>query len=164
MVGEDSIVMRGSELRRVHVIRQVVEQQLTQRQASEALGVTTRQIRRLSHRLQAEGDSGLAHRSRGQPSNRRKPAAFKQQVLQLYTRHYGDCGPTLAVEQLATQHGLRLSDEMLRRWLRAQGGIISGGARGPIARGGLATRTAANWCSWMAPIMIGSRGAARAVC
>ncbi|MCE3222029.1 MAG: hypothetical protein K0S58_209 [Nitrospira sp.] len=35
MVGEDRIVMRGSELRRVHVIRQVIEQQLTPRQASE---------------------------------------------------------------------------------------------------------------------------------
>lgn len=121
MVREDRIVMSGREFRRVHVIRQVVEQQLTQQQASEALGVTTRQIRRLSHRLQAEGESGLAHRSRGQPSNRRKPAAFKQQVLQLYARHYGDFGPTLAVEQLATHHGLTLSDETLRRWLRAQG-------------------------------------------
>ncbi len=121
MVREDRIVMSGREFRRVYVIRQVVEHRLTQQEASEALGVTTRQIRRLSHRLQAEGESGLAHRSRGQPSNRRKPAAFKQQVLQLYTRHYGDFGPTLAVEQLATHHGLTLSDETLRRWLRAQG-------------------------------------------
>ncbi len=121
MVREDRIVMSGSEFRRVHVIRQVVEQQLTQQQASEALGVTTRQIRRLSHRLQADGESGLAHRSRGKPSNRRTPPAFKQQVLQLYARHYSDFGPTLAVEQFATRHGLRLSDETLRRWLRAQG-------------------------------------------
>ena len=121
MVREDRIVMSGSEFRRIHVIRQVVERQLTQQQASEALGVTTRRIRRLSHRLQAEGESGLAHRSRGKPSNRRTPPAFKQQVLQLYARHYGDFGPTLAVEQLATHHGLTLSDETLRRWLRAQG-------------------------------------------
>lgn len=113
--------MRGSELRRVHVIRQVLAKQLTQHEAGEALGVTTRQIRRLSHRLRADGDQGLAHRSRGKPSNRRKPAAFKQQVLTLYTRHYGDFGPTLAVEQLATHHGLLLSEETLRRWLRADG-------------------------------------------
>lgn len=61
----------------------------------------------------------MAHRSRGKPSNRRTPAAFKRQVLQLYARHYGDFGPTLAVEHLANRHGLRLSDETLRRWLRA---------------------------------------------
>lgn len=121
MVREEHILMRGSELRRVHVSRQVLEHQLTQRKASEALGLTVRHIRRLSQRLRAEGDSGLAHRSRGKPSNRRTPAAFQQQVLTLYTRLYGDFGPTLAVEQLAKHHGLRLSDETLRRWLRAQG-------------------------------------------
>lgn len=121
MVGEDRVVMSGSELRRVHVIRQVIEHQLTQQKASEALGLTVRHIRRLSHRLRADGDGGLAHRSRGKPSNRRKPAAFKQQVLALYARHYSDFGPTLAVEQLAKHHGLTLSDETLRRWLRAQG-------------------------------------------
>jgi hypothetical protein len=54
------------------------------------------------------------------PSNRRKPAAFKQQVLQLYTRHYADFGSTLVVEHLAQQHGLWLSDETLQRWLGAR--------------------------------------------
>ncbi len=121
MVREDRVVMSGSELRRVHVIRQVIEQQRTQRKAGEALGVTVRHIRRLRDRLQAEGNGGLAHRSRGKPSNRRTPASVKRQVLQLYARHYGDFGPTLAVEQLANRHGLRLSDETLRRWLRAAG-------------------------------------------
>lgn len=121
MVGEDSIIMRESELRRIHVIRQVLAKQLTHQEAGEALGLTPRHIRRLRDRLQAEGETGLAHRGRGQPSNRRKPAAFKQQVVQLYMRHYGDFGPTLAVEPLAKQHGLRLSDETLRRWLHAQG-------------------------------------------
>lgn len=121
MVREDSVIMKGSELRRIHVIRQVLAKQLTHQQAGEALGLTPRHIRRLRDRLQAAGEAGLAHRSRGRPSNRRKPAAFKQQVVQLYTRHYGDFGPTLAVEQLAKHHGLRLSDETLRRWLHAQG-------------------------------------------
>jgi transposase len=121
MVREDSVIMKGSELRRIHVIRQVLAKQLTHQQAGEALGLTPRHIRRLRDRLQAEGEAGLAHRGRGRPSNRRKPAAFKRQVLQLYTRHYGDFGPTLAVEQLAKHHGLALSEETLRRWLRAQG-------------------------------------------
>jgi transposase len=121
MVREDRVVMSGSELRRVHVIRQVIEHQLTQRKAGEALGVTVRHIRRLRDRLQAEGNGGLAHRSRGKPSNRRTPAPLKRQVLDLYRRHYGDFGPTLAVEQLEKRHGLRLSAETLRRWLRAAG-------------------------------------------
>jgi transposase len=121
MVGEDSIVMKGKELRRVHVIHQVLAKQLTQKQAGEVLGLTTRHIRRLRDRLRADGAKGLAHRGRGKPSNRRKPVAFKRQVLQRYVRHYGDFGPTLAVEHLATHQGLTLSAETLRRWLRAQG-------------------------------------------
>jgi len=121
MVGEDRIVMSGSELRRVHVIRQVLAKQLTQHEAGETLGLTTRHIRRLRDRLRTEGDDGLAHQGRGQPSNRRKPVAFRRQVLALYVRHYGDFGPTLAVEQLAKHQGLTLSAETLRRWLRAQG-------------------------------------------
>ena len=121
MVREDHIVMKGSELRRVHVIHQVLAKQLTHQQAGEALGLTARHIRRLRDRLRAEGDPGLAHRGRGQPSNRRKPAAFQRQVLALYRRHYSDFGPTLAVEHLARHHGVRLSAETLRRWLHAQG-------------------------------------------
>ena len=36
-------------------------------------------------------------------------------------RHYGDLGSTLAGDQVAQHHGLTLSAETLRRWLRAQG-------------------------------------------
>lgn len=121
MVGKDRIIMRGNELRRVHVIRQVLAKQLTQQQAGEALRLTPRHIRRLRDRLQAKGDAGLAHRGRGKPSNRRKSATFQRQVLALYAQRYRDFGPTLAIEQLVKHHGLTLSAETLRRWLRAQG-------------------------------------------
>lgn len=121
MVGEGRVIMSGKELRRVHVIRQAVVKQITQGKAGEALGLTARHIRRLIQRVRTDGDAGLTHRGRGQPSNRRRPAAQKRQVLQLYARHYGDFGPTLAAEKLAERHGIILSDETLRRWLREHG-------------------------------------------
>lgn len=121
MVREGRVIMSGKELRRVHVIRQAAEKQITQGKAGEALGLTARHIRRLIQRVRTDGDAGLTHRGRGRPSNRRKPAAQKRQVLQLYARHYGDFGPTLAAEKLAERHGLLLSDETLRRWLREHG-------------------------------------------
>lgn len=121
MVGEDRIVMSARELRRVHVIRQVLEKQLPQGKAGEALGLTTRQIRRLLQRMRAEGDRGLAHRGRGKPSNRRIREPVKATVLRLYETRYGDFGPTLAVKQLAERHGITLSAETLRRWLCARG-------------------------------------------
>lgn len=121
MVGEDRVVMSGKELRRVHVIRQVLNQQITQVKAGALLGLTTRQVRRLLKRVQEEGDRGLVHRGRGKPSNRRMAEPLKAKILRLYTTQYGDFGPTLAAEKLAERHELVISAETLRLWLRAQG-------------------------------------------
>ena len=63
--------MSHKGLRQVHVIRQVMHQQLTQQEAGTLLGLTDRQIRRLLRRVEQEGEQGLVHRGRGKPSNRR---------------------------------------------------------------------------------------------
>jgi len=105
------------------VIRQTMEQKLTQVQAGTVLGLTTRHIRRLIERVEQAGDQGLAHRGRGTPSNRRIPDTVKRKVLTLYEKRYGDFGPTLAAEKLAECHGISISDETLRRWVRARGGV-----------------------------------------
>ena len=72
--------MSVQELKRVHVIRQAMGKALRQREVSEVLGVTTRQVRRLIQRVRTEGDARLVHRSRGKPSNRRHRPALKAQV------------------------------------------------------------------------------------
>lgn len=121
MVGEDSVTMSAKELRRVHVLRQVRDKRLTQREASTLVGVTERQIRRLLRRVEQEGDQGLVHRGRGKPSNRRIPEKRKAKILKLYEERYGDFGPTLAVEKLTERDGITLSAETLRGWLLATG-------------------------------------------
>jgi transposase len=121
MFGEDIVKMSGKELRRLQVIRHVIEKTLTQVRAAALLGLTDRQVRRLVRRVQREGDGALAHRRRGQPSNRRLAAALKARVLRLYAHRYGDFGPTLAAEKLAEQHGITVSKETVRSWLREQG-------------------------------------------
>lgn len=121
MVREETVQMSVQELRRVHVIRQAMDKAVRQREASEMLGITTRQVRRLIQRVQAEGDAGLVHRGRGKPSNRRHSPAGTARVLRLYATHYRDFGPTLAAEKLVERHGITLSAETLRQWLRACG-------------------------------------------
>jgi hypothetical protein len=113
--------MSAKELRRVHVLRQVREKRITQKEAGAMLRLTDRQIRRLLGRVNAEGDQGLVHRGRGKPSNRRVPEKRKTKVLALYEERYGDFGPTLAVEKLAERDGITLSAETLRGWLTAKG-------------------------------------------
>src|SRR5512139_970068 len=109
MVREDTVTMSAKELRRVHVLRQLREKRITQREAGEMLQLTDRQIRRLFGRVKAEGDQGLVHRGRGKPSNRRIPEKRKKKILALYEERYGDFGPTLAVEKLAERDGITLS-------------------------------------------------------
>jgi len=121
MVREDTVCMSQKELRRVHVLRLAMEKKVRQREVAAWLGLTVRHVRRLIKRLRAEGEAGLVHRLRGQPSNRRAPSALKRRVLALYAKHDEDFGPTLAAEKLAERHHLDLSTETLRLWLRAEG-------------------------------------------
>jgi hypothetical protein len=113
--------MTGEESRRLYVIQQLLERKLRQRQAAELLGRSTRQIRRLAHRVRQDGARGIVHRLRGRRSNRRHPEPLRQRVLALYRGSYDDFGPTLACEKLHERHRLRVGRETLRRWLVTAG-------------------------------------------
>jgi len=121
MVREDTVVMSVKELRRLHVIHQVIERTITQAEAGGLLGLTERQIRRIVKRVRELGDGGLVHQSRGKPSNRAIEGRVKARVLKVYGTTYADFGPTLAAEKLAEREGIPLSDETLRLWLLQAG-------------------------------------------
>jgi len=121
MVREDRIIMSMKELRRLHVIHQVNEKKITQVEAGGLLGLTDRQIRRISKRVREVGDGGITHRSRGKPSNRQIDPRTQVKALGLYEKWYGDFGPTLAAEKLSERDGIPISDETLRLWLLEAG-------------------------------------------
>jgi hypothetical protein len=111
MVEGDTVQMSVTELKRVPVIRQVMNKALRPREAGEVVGLTTRQVRRLIQRVRAEGDAGLVPRLQCTPSNRQYRPALKARVFRLYVKHYRDVGPTLAAEKLAERHGIILRAE-----------------------------------------------------
>jgi len=115
MAGGDSIMLRQKELKRLHVIYRVMEGTLTQREAAGLISLSERQIRRIVTRIKEEGDEGIRHRSRGKPSKRKLP--FRERIVKLYRRHYGDFGPPLFTEKLAAREGLIVSRETIRTWL-----------------------------------------------
>ena len=113
--------MSRKERERLTVMAGVTEQELTLVQAGELMGVCYRQSKRIWRRYQADGDAGLVHRLRGQPSARRKPPALRAQVLARYEEErYADFGPTLMAEHLAKE-GLAVDHETVRRWLLVAG-------------------------------------------
>ena len=120
-MNQDILTMSQRELQRVPVLEAVLARQMTQRDAAHGLGLSERQVRRLQRRLQREGPGRLAHRNRGRPSNHRFAETVRHRVVALIRAHYPDFGPTLAGETLAQRHQLRLSDETLRQWMRAEG-------------------------------------------
>ena len=113
---KDRIEMSQQERDRLKVMSQVLSGKRKQAEAARLLRRSVRQIRRLQHRLEDEGDYGVIHRLRGRPSNNRKDEGFRRQVIDLYREDYPDFGPTLAAEKLAKQ-GLEICDETLRLWL-----------------------------------------------
>lgn len=107
---------------RLKVLHELAQRHISQKQAAEQLGVSTRWVRELQKRLREQGDRGLLHRLRGRSSNRQRPEKLKQKALAIFrkqklARQWHDYGPTLAAEELAADHGIRVGKETLRKWL-----------------------------------------------
>jgi transposase len=88
--------------------------------------VSYRQAKRLYRRYRVEGAKGLKHRSAGRASNRATDARTQRRVLALIREKYSGgvderFGPTLAAEHLASEDGIAVDHETLRRWMLAAG-------------------------------------------
>ena len=116
-MGQDLLLMSFRERRRMAIMEQLDAGGLTLAEAAGRMGVGYRQAKRIRQRWRRGGAVSLIHGLRGCVSNRRTPRAFKEQILDLYRRHYWDFGPTLACEKLCELHGLDVVPETLRRWL-----------------------------------------------
>jgi len=118
--------MSKRELGRVEVLARVRSKQLRVLDAGRLLRVSYRQAKRLWKRYREEGAAGLKHRSAGGSSNRAHDEKFRQQVLRRVREKYGGAvgerfGPTLAAEHLASEDGLQVHAETLRRWMLTEG-------------------------------------------
>lgn len=111
--------MSQKEAQRLAVVREVVAGRMKVREAAAGLGVSERQVKRLTRRVRVEGNEGLISRKRGAPSNRRIDQAVREQFVGLVRQHYADFGPTLACEYLRRDHGFTYSVETLRSWMAA---------------------------------------------
>jgi len=118
--------MSKRELGRVEVLARVRSKQLRLVDAGRLMQVSYRQAKRLWKRYGEEGAAGLQHRSAGRPSNHAQEQKFRGKVLRLVREKYGGpvgerFGPTLAAEHLASEDGLQVDAETLRRWMLAEG-------------------------------------------
>ena len=117
---EDILVMRQDELKRLELIKKVIGKEVKQKEVSEFLGISERQVRRVVKRVKESGAKGIIHKLRGKANCRRISEAIKEKVLRIYGSQYKDFGASLASEKLAKE-GIKLSRETLRKWIRQEG-------------------------------------------
>jgi transposase len=108
-------------LSRVEVLGRVRARSLRLHEAAEMLELSYRQAKRVWARYRVGGAKGLQHGNCGRVSNRAYPAKFRAAVLKQVQARYADFGPTLAAEHLASDDGLEVHAETLRRWLKEAG-------------------------------------------
>src|SRR2546430_1966697 len=118
--------MSKGELERVGVLARVQSKQLLVVDAARLMRVSYRQAKRLWKRYREAGAAGLKHGSAGRSSNRAHDAKFRKKALRLVREKYGGpvgerFGPTLAAEHLASEDGLKVDAETLRRWMLGEG-------------------------------------------
>lgn len=118
--------MSSRELRRVEIFARVKSEELPLKDAAVLLDISYRHAKRLWRRYRKQGAAGLRHRSAGKQSNRAKPEKFRRKVLRLVREKYSGesgerFGPRLAAEHLASEDGLEIAAETLRRWMLAEG-------------------------------------------
>ena len=118
--------MSARELSRVEILGRVKAGSLRVVDAATLLGVSYRQAKRVWRRFKRGGAKALRHRQVGRASNRGTSTRTRQRVLTLIREKYsGDVstrfGPTLVAEHLASEDGLTIDHETLRRWMLAAG-------------------------------------------
>ncbi len=102
-----TLTMSHRELERCEVLRRVHERRLTQREASEILGLSLRQTERLCARYRRLGPEGLLSAKRGKPSNRQLPAEQREVALALVRARYADFGPNWPTRSSRSGTGCR---------------------------------------------------------
>ena len=118
---KDIVIMSVKEIERLKVLTDVTEKRISQKIAGKRLSLSSRQIRRLIKRFKTQGAKGLTNKHRNTVSNRKLSGEVRLKVLELYKENYPDFGPTLFCEKLFELHGIKLSDETVRKLLLKEG-------------------------------------------
>jgi len=112
---EDKLTMSNRDIDRLKVIHNVLEHRLTWPQAAEQLDLSVRQVGYLCVRVRKEGNRGILHRLRGQPSNYQLDDGLLERAVKILKHpRYAGFGPTFANEKLRINHGIVLSTPTLR--------------------------------------------------
>ena len=94
---------------------------ITLKEASERIGVSYRQAKRIGRAIREKGMRALVHGNWGRPSNHRIKESLREKVLELSKGVYWDFNDTHFTEKLRECEGMVLSRETVRKLRRGSG-------------------------------------------
>jgi len=115
---QEGLLMTQADRDRLVTLKKAKKKLITQGEAAEELGVSTRHVKRLLKALKKRGDKAVIHGLRGKASKRRIAESTEKEAVKILSAEvYAGFGPTLAAEYLSKRHGIEVSKETLRQWM-----------------------------------------------
>jgi transposase len=116
-----TITLNEKQRRRCEIITRLIANKISSSEASELLGVTERQVRRIRRRYEADGLETVVHGNQGHPSPRCTKLAVIEQLRELAgpTGRYHDFNVSHLAELLARDEGIQIARSTLSRLLIA---------------------------------------------
>lgn len=110
--------MSQNELQRVKVIENAVQGRITVAEASGLLQLSTRQVKRLKARYQADEVDWVRHGNRGRPRPWAVSEAIQKRIVELARTKYAGFNDSHLTEKLVEVEKIAVSRETVRRLLR----------------------------------------------
>jgi transposase len=115
------IIMSQKEIQRVRVMEQVISGALKLIEATEYLGISYRQAKRLKVKYWESGPVGIIHGNRGRVPSNALEESTRDLVLQLSEDEYVDFNDSHFAEMLEEREGILISRESIRKIRRSNG-------------------------------------------
>jgi len=114
-------LMTKKELVRVHVIKSLIEDKMTSRDAAEVLNLSERQIKRLKAGVKKDGEVFVVHKNRGRKPKHTIPGEIREKIVSLVRNKYKGVNYTHLAELLREEEGITISQSSVSRILKAKG-------------------------------------------
>lgn len=109
------------ELHRMHVVRLTLEGRESVGRGGKLLGISSRQMKRLRHKMRERGVGGLGHGNRGKPPWNKTVSEMTEEIINLAGDRYQGLNDTHLAEELRENEQLKLSRSTIRRIIRGAG-------------------------------------------
>jgi transposase len=109
------------EIKRLYIVQLLQDKRMTGSEASNHLGLTLRQVRRLIAKYREKGAEGLMHGNRGHSAHNRLDEGMRVKIQGLAQEEYKDYNDSHFTEELVEEYGFKVSRSTVRRIRRGMG-------------------------------------------